>query len=637
MRAITQRARSLAQHAISVTIGTLVPRHQPSPHKLRATMPILLVGLAAIMVAITLGIATSLALWIERTTLAKASAALTLADREWVSLSADGLKLRISGVAPNPNAHAAALFRIESSISSQWIDDATAVALAPPRPLVHPRLYAVRQGDTLSLIGSVPEPSVLLRRITDTMPDVTITNMMKRQEETDPNWPRLTRIAIAALESSRQASVFLADRSDVVIFADTHDRKLQIDESLRPLLPHDLPLDLIIEAPRDRVPTFRFRLKTDAEAATLKTCHVETLADRQRLMTLLAEQFTSVTGQCDIALGAPNADWPEIVAASIDALFDLGGGEIDLFGTQARLMPHEAASEGIVDAVVDAFSSRLPDPYALELILPQTTADSLAEQNRYNFVAKKAADGETHIRGVIPDLATRRATRAYAEAILGGKPTTVLVTDETTPLTVIEDALIGLRCLSLLHSGELTVSQTSLALAGISVDQGTERAIEARLARGLQGRYFRLDITYDPQVLAPPEPLSDQACLARIRTAAGSRKISFRPGSAELTLDSIVTLKSVAEAMKDCTHIPFEVAGHTDSQGREEMNLRLSQQRAETVIDALLERRIATRNLTARGYGESDPIHDNSTPEGREKNRRIEFNLLTDPPTNAPQ
>ena len=72
----------------------------------------------------------------------------------------------------------------------------------------------------------------------------------------------------------------------------------------------------------------------------------------------------------------------------------------------------------------------------------------------------------------------------------------------------------------------------------------------------------------------------------------------------------------------------MEIGGHTDSQGRETMNLNLSQQRADAVLNGLLARGVLTSNLTAKGYGETVPIADNGTEEGREENRRIEFVLV---------
>jgi hypothetical protein len=104
-------------------------------------------------------------------------------------------------------------------------------------------------------------------------------------------------------------------------------------------------------------------------------------------------------------------------------------------------------------------------------------------------------------------------------------------------------------------------------------------------------------------------------------------KIVFEPGSVEISEAAGEILDRIAEILPDCLHVPMEIGGHTDSQGREEMNLGLSQSRADAVLNGLLARGVLVSNLTARGYGETRPIADNETEEGRERNRRIEFRL----------
>jgi OOP family OmpA-OmpF porin len=88
-------------------------------------------------------------------------------------------------------------------------------------------------------------------------------------------------------------------------------------------------------------------------------------------------------------------------------------------------------------------------------------------------------------------------------------------------------------------------------------------------------------------------------------------------------------LDRIAEVLPDCRHVRMEIAGHTDSQGRDEMNLNLSQSRANAVLNGLLARNVLVSNLTAQGYGETQPIASNETESGREQNRRIEFRLLS--------
>ncbi len=69
---------------------------------------------------------------------------------------------------------------------------------------------------------------------------------------------------------------------------------------------------------------------------------------------------------------------------------------------------------------------------------------------------------------------------------------------------------------------------------------------------------------------------------------------------------------------------PIEVQGHTSSEGSNAYNLRLSQRRSQSVVDYLKSRGV-TNSLSARGYGESMPIADNTTEEGRIQNRRVEL------------
>ena len=105
-------------------------------------------------------------------------------------------------------------------------------------------------------------------------------------------------------------------------------------------------------------------------------------------------------------------------------------------------------------------------------------------------------------------------------------------------------------------------------------------------------------------------------------------KIRFEPGSDRVDLMGQELLDVIAKLLKTCQVMALEISGHTDSQGREEMNQSLSQSRATAVLQEIQRRRVSTSNFVARGYGESQPISKNDTQEGRETNRRIEFRLL---------
>jgi len=101
--------------------------------------------------------------------------------------------------------------------------------------------------------------------------------------------------------------------------------------------------------------------------------------------------------------------------------------------------------------------------------------------------------------------------------------------------------------------------------------------------------------------------------------------VNFDNNEAILRLDAYPALDRAAASLKEWGDVKVEVAGHTDDRSTDEYNLELSQRRAEAVRAYLIGKGISADRLTAKGYGESKPIADNDTEEGRFKNRRVEL------------
>ncbi|HMN47038.1 MAG TPA: OmpA family protein [Povalibacter sp.] len=107
--------------------------------------------------------------------------------------------------------------------------------------------------------------------------------------------------------------------------------------------------------------------------------------------------------------------------------------------------------------------------------------------------------------------------------------------------------------------------------------------------------------------------------------------VTFETNSANLTSDSRGVLDAVATDLKKYPNLRIELQGHTDSSGSDAYNLKLSQQRAESVRGYLVQQGVAASQLAARGYGETQPIDDNGTAEGRLHNRRVVMLVLDNP------
>ncbi len=100
----------------------------------------------------------------------------------------------------------------------------------------------------------------------------------------------------------------------------------------------------------------------------------------------------------------------------------------------------------------------------------------------------------------------------------------------------------------------------------------------------------------------------------------------FDVNSAAIKPESYGTLKEIAGVLQDNADVKVKIIGHTDSDGDDALNLALSKKRAEAVKSALTDEfKIDGSRIATDGKGETDPVADNKTPEGKAQNRRVEF------------
>lgn len=121
-------------------------------------------------------------------------------------------------------------------------------------------------------------------------------------------------------------------------------------------------------------------------------------------------------------------------------------------------------------------------------------------------------------------------------------------------------------------------------------------------------------------------PADKQGLRLQIPVADG-----FASGKTEIRPSLASALDALAPALASEHGAAVKVVGHTDSQGSEMINLKLSIARAEAVVEYLRQRGIALERLSADGHGEADPLTSNATEEGRARNRRVELILSRQP------
>jgi outer membrane protein OmpA-like peptidoglycan-associated protein len=187
-----------------------------------------------------------------------------------------------------------------------------------------------------------------------------------------------------------------------------------------------------------------------------------------------------------------------------------------------------------------------------------------------------------------------------------------------------ESERLRLRALAREEAAERDMAASTMALeaAGAETAQARKlaqaRAREAELARKeaeLASAVAAEDIT---DAAPPPMRRVDGR---RVYTLAGS---AFGSGSATLTAAAQASLRALAAELGGAS---VRIEGHTDSQGADSANLALSQQRAQAVRRVLEDAGVPGSRLTAKGLGETQPVADNATADGRAANRRVEISV----------
>lgn len=551
----------------------------------------------------------------------------------WASVIGDGLQVIIEGEAPSEAERFRAISAAGSIVdASRVIDNMDVVAsqrIAPPEFAIE----ILRNDSGVSLIGLIPastDREDLIARIAAAADDQTVTDLLDSADyETPENWRPAVNYAIRALgELPRSKISVTANRISVDAITDSELEKAELETRLSWNKPSNVRVSLALNAPRPVISPFTTRFTLDTEGARFDACAVDDAEARRKILAAAEQAGFSGDAGCIEALGVPSRTWGDTVALAIKAVEDLGGGTVTISDTDIALIALEGTDQDTFDTVIGRLENALPDVYALASDLP--VAPEVTQDGPPRFTITQNEDGAVQLRGRVPDDLSNKTAGNYASAKFGAANVSLATrVVEGLPAGWIVRVLAGIEAMAQLSNGSVTVEPTMVTVRGQTGRETAQADISRLLIDKLgQTADFEVDVEYvkalDP-IAGLPTP---DECIAQIEAVTKIGKITFDPGASSITSDTTPVVDEIADILKRCPDLQIRIAGYTDSQGREEMNQQLSQERATAVLSALRQRRVPVGSFEAIGYGEADPIADNGTEEGREANRRIEFTLI---------
>ena len=574
---------------------------------------------------------------IESVSQSSVERALLLEGEDWAEVETSGLQVILTGTAPSESGRFHAL-----SIAGKRVDASRVIDLMqvpPPKDVTPPRFAVeiLRGEGGISMIGLIPaaaDREGLGERIQRIDMTRAVTDLLETADYPVPDgWDAATAYALDALEMLPRSKISIrADRVAIEAIADSVEQKAGWERRLRTGAPAGVRIGLDISAPRPVITPFTLRFTLDDDGARFDACTASNEAGRNEIVA--AGIAAGVNGQpdCPIGLGEPSPDWPEAAALGIAALRDMGGGSLTFSDADVTLVAAEGTPQNTFDRVIGELETALPDVFSLHSVLPDpvTISGTGESDGPPEFVATLSPEGMVQLRGRVADAQERTIAESFARARFGSdKVYAAMRLDPELPRGWSVRTLAALEALSHLANGAVVVQPLVVDVRGSTGDTGASAEISRILSDKLgEAEDFRVNVRYEEKLDPVAGLPSPEECAAEINAALTENKITFSPGSAEIEASSARTVDQIAEILKTCPDVAMEIGGYTDSQGREEMNQALSQRRADSVLSALLARRVLTSNLTAYGYGEDNPIADNATEEGREANRRIEFRLI---------
>jgi OOP family OmpA-OmpF porin len=242
------------------------------------------------------------------------------------------------------------------------------------------------------------------------------------------------------------------------------------------------------------------------------------------------------------------------------------------------------------------------------------------------FLDLAADSGRIVVHALVPEEAarTRLLSRVRELFAAGQVVDDVRVGDKVGKVAWLEEAL---RIMPLVPHGvnnaAMRISGDTLTFRGeVTTGEAKNKILEEARKTALK------TLVLNDQLVVVAREQQIARVQLRLNDELSGKIIEFETGSARITPNGTAILDKLFPIIQSAGDATIEIAGHTDSVGKEENNLKLSEARGRAVREYLVAKGVQPERLTPVGYGSKKPVASNATPSGRKQNRRIEFQVL---------
>jgi OOP family OmpA-OmpF porin len=580
---------------------------------------------------------------LERLLIDRVENGLAVLEIGWAEVRADGLRIEVHGRAPDIFARDLALESARATAPIAVVVDYTMVSLAPPPHREPIRVEILRDEHGLTLTGRFHGEQMRAGLIADlgtATPGLEVHDLTGiNAARPGPDWgPELT---MAALAAARVPNAYVLIEPGAVLVGGMvrdADHRHAVSMELIALAGDTVRVTLQLREPLVVIAPFVFAATKDFPGGVrLETCAARS-AEEQAILEAVLNRRVMGLGEvrCPAALGGPTGNWTGAVLAGLDALERLPAGHfrLEYHNAELRGMPPAGAAE--LEPALVALAMGLPEGYALQGGLGSGAGahgwavGAAGAAARY-WMRFSRVPGAVVLSGAVPDETARRVIEIYAAARFGQSELQPVLTlaGPGVPTGWEAASLVALDALSGVSVGTAELSPGRISVIGAVASPATAGRLH-RLMEGEAPAGYAVEtaLSVDLPSHVAAVALSPRRCAVVLGAAVRAQPIAFAPGSAVFETGSGEALDRLGKVFRRCDSGRIEIGGHTDSQGSQGLNQRLSQARAEAVLDALLARGVPLDRMSAQGYGEAGPVATNETEAGRALNRRIEFTAL---------